>query len=181
MANVSDADIAEYSETIQGLANKFTGWSGAEYDDLYQEGMISVWKSLEVGKVPSKDIIRRHMMNWIRKCRRGAGDSPPLEVWDEDDMDDSLSDILDRTTLVVEDYEAYKCLVDTTRRGIWFLVMMVDFDKAFATLDKVEREALSLIGKQGLTTREAGKIMGMSHEQVRRHYLRGLDNLDRRL
>ena len=51
---------------ITRIAWKFTGRNGAELDDLIQEGMISVWKSLEAGRNPSKTAIKNRMIDWTR-------------------------------------------------------------------------------------------------------------------
>ena len=51
---------------ITRIAWKFTGKNGAELDDLIQEGMISVWKSLDAGRNPSKTAIKNRMIDWTR-------------------------------------------------------------------------------------------------------------------
>ena len=45
----------------------------AEYDDLFQEGLIAVWQALERGVKPNSNVVRRRMLGWIRlqACQMG--------------------------------------------------------------------------------------------------------------
>lgn len=43
---------------------------GAEYDDLYQEGLISVWQALERGVTPSIEMVENRMRDWMRYIGR---------------------------------------------------------------------------------------------------------------
>jgi hypothetical protein len=51
---------------IEYHAYIFNGVGGAEFDDLVQEGAIAAWLTLESGYVPSNEVIRRAMKDWIR-------------------------------------------------------------------------------------------------------------------
>lgn len=62
--------VAEYDDLIKRLAFRFVGFGNAELDDLMQEGRISVWKALDAGVRPSKVIIERRMIGWVRYLRR---------------------------------------------------------------------------------------------------------------
>lgn len=59
----------KYDDVVQQTAKKYS--SSAEYDDLYQEGMIALWKIY-----PSDDIalvqtaVSNRMLNWIRYTKR---------------------------------------------------------------------------------------------------------------
>jgi DNA-directed RNA polymerase specialized sigma24 family protein len=64
------SDWAEkYNSVVQQTARKYS--SSAEYDDLYQEGMIALWKVY-----PETDIrivqtaVSNRMLNWIRYTKR---------------------------------------------------------------------------------------------------------------
>lgn len=71
---VTDEQVAAYQEMVAGLARRYNGWSGAEEDDLFQEGQIAVFTALKKSALPSKDIIARRMLNWVNKCaRHGLG------------------------------------------------------------------------------------------------------------
>ena len=67
--------VAAYSGLVAHLAEKYAATRGAkvasaEYDDLYQEGMIDVWQALERGVTPSTVTIENQMRKWIRTMRR---------------------------------------------------------------------------------------------------------------
>ena len=59
----------KYDNVVQQTAKKYS--SSAEYDDLYQEGMIALWKVY-----PAEDIklvqtaVSNRMLNWIRYTKR---------------------------------------------------------------------------------------------------------------
>jgi DNA-directed RNA polymerase specialized sigma subunit len=73
-----NAQVSAYVEACEALAAEVAR-SGrarrvrAEFDDLFQEGMIFVWQTLEKGEKPSAEMIRNRMRNWIRTL---AGQSP---------------------------------------------------------------------------------------------------------
>lgn len=62
--------VAAYRPFVELLANRFTGRFGAEFDDLVQEGLVSVWQAHERGVEPSATIIQHSMRNWVRTVRR---------------------------------------------------------------------------------------------------------------
>jgi len=62
--------VTAYSGLVESLAWKLTGYSGAEFDDLYQEGMIAVVLSLKADKVIAKSFVRYRMLNYCRYLRR---------------------------------------------------------------------------------------------------------------
>ena len=61
--------IGEYEKIIAGAAWRFK--SAAEYDDLYQEGMIAVWKcpSGADQQYVSRAVYNR-LKNWVRYVKR---------------------------------------------------------------------------------------------------------------
>lgn len=63
---VASAQVAPYSDLVSDLTRPFIGRFSAEYDDLYQEGMFSVFKALAKGELPSKELIVGAMRNWVR-------------------------------------------------------------------------------------------------------------------
>lgn len=69
---VSSEAVAEYLPRCEVLARPMVdmGGSGAEFDDLVQEGLIFCWTSLQRGVKPRTELIRGRMLNWVRYCRR---------------------------------------------------------------------------------------------------------------
>ena len=67
---VADIQVAAYSGLVKHLAHKLAGYSGAEFDDLRQEGLVAVFLSLRAGALPSERVIRGRMLNWCRYLRR---------------------------------------------------------------------------------------------------------------
>lgn len=69
MKRVTDQAVAEYRSLVEALATEVhrspgAKRVGAEMDDLVQEGLISVWQSLERGHNPAT-VIRNRMKNWV--------------------------------------------------------------------------------------------------------------------
>lgn len=50
----------------------------AEQDDLVQEGMIAVWLALEADVIPSKDVVRYRMMDYVRALGKQMGQGEKL-------------------------------------------------------------------------------------------------------
>lgn len=74
MANVSDDSLAAYHNLVSENAYRLRGRSQAEYDDLYQEGIIAAWTALSEGREPTlEDDIAPAQMAWVRKLRRQTG------------------------------------------------------------------------------------------------------------
>lgn len=67
---VASSEVAAYLPVVRKLARKYTGRSGAERDDLMQEGMISVWEALRRSNIPSAEVIMYAMLQWVRFLRR---------------------------------------------------------------------------------------------------------------
>ena len=79
MARDINGQIAGYRDLVESLAHKFVGRNDAEYDDLVQEGFISVWLALEKGVTPAAHLIEARMLDWVRllgaQLGRGRGPS----------------------------------------------------------------------------------------------------------
>jgi DNA-directed RNA polymerase specialized sigma24 family protein len=63
------------------------------------------------------------------------------------------------------------------RHKAWIHVRVMDVERTVRRLPRVYREAILLCGMIGLTTRTAGKLVGVSHTAMRKRYMRGLDVL----
>lgn len=70
MVAVTDTQVAAYAGLVTVLAYKLSGYSDAEFDDLFQEGNIAVLLALRAEAFPSKEVIRGRMLNWCRYLRR---------------------------------------------------------------------------------------------------------------
>lgn len=70
-----NAQVSAYAGICATIADRYSRGSqarrcGAEFDDLYQEGLISVWQALERGVTPSADLIEFRMRDWMRYLNR---------------------------------------------------------------------------------------------------------------
>ena len=78
-------EIRQYEGLVEEFATSFAKskagrGSGAEYDDLRQEGLLAVWQALQRGHTPSRTIIELRMKGWIRFLSRQTGKHlPPPE------------------------------------------------------------------------------------------------------
>lgn len=73
MREVASSDVAAYLDLVESQAKRFVGRAGAEFDDLVQEGLISVWEHLSNDLSPSVTAVQNAMRDWIRKLRRLNG------------------------------------------------------------------------------------------------------------
>jgi len=67
--------VANYTAAVEALARKMSRGGrakqvGAEFDDLYQEGLIMVWLSLERGVCPATAMIENRMRDYMRYLGR---------------------------------------------------------------------------------------------------------------
>jgi len=78
--------IPNYETLLQQLARQIKGRSpmvqGLEIDDLVQEGRIAIWLAVEAGKTPSKIILYKRMLNWVRHLRA----TNKVMTWEHDDV-----------------------------------------------------------------------------------------------
>jgi len=70
--------VGNYSGLVADLARRLAKGPGgtnveAEYDDLYQEGLIAVWQCLERGVAPKAEIIELRMRDWRRLMKYQSG------------------------------------------------------------------------------------------------------------
>ena len=87
-----NAQVAEYRGLCESLASRFArpgqiARNGVEWDDLVQEGLISVWNALKEGKTPSSDYLLKRMQTYARDMgaqkRGGTTEFKPLEENDD--------------------------------------------------------------------------------------------------
>ena len=69
MVSPDEKKIGEYERVIKAAAHKFR--HAAEYDDLYQEGMIAVWRSPpDAASETVNSAIFNRMKDWMRYVKR---------------------------------------------------------------------------------------------------------------
>jgi DNA-directed RNA polymerase specialized sigma24 family protein len=54
---------------LHPLAMRLRGRDGADYDDLMQEGRMSVWQDLLAGREPQEYFAWQRMLKWIRHIK----------------------------------------------------------------------------------------------------------------
>lgn len=69
-----EATVRSYCGLVATLAEKIAASPrakqvGAEYDDIYQEGLISVWQSVQRGVNPAL-VVENRMRDWLRYLGR---------------------------------------------------------------------------------------------------------------
>lgn len=79
MDRVTDQAVDAYRGLVEALATEVhrspgAKRVGAEMDDLVQEGLISVWQSLERGHNPAA-VIKNRMKNWVRFLGQRNGEA----------------------------------------------------------------------------------------------------------
>jgi DNA-directed RNA polymerase specialized sigma subunit len=65
---VADSEIEAWLPLVESHARQLRKY--AEYDDLRQEGMISVWEQLRDNGYVVADRVRDRMRNWIRQEKK---------------------------------------------------------------------------------------------------------------
>lgn len=76
MRAVSDEEMASYLPRVESLARKCAGLSGAEFDDLVQEGWLKVFLLLREDEPVSSTAIKNAMRDWLRRCERWKRGGP---------------------------------------------------------------------------------------------------------
>lgn len=88
MTTVTNEQVVAYHPLVTFLARRYNGWSGAEADDLFQEGQVAVLAALRKGAMPSQNIVARRMLDWVNKCaRHGLGGYAS----DQEELDELLN------------------------------------------------------------------------------------------
>jgi DNA-directed RNA polymerase specialized sigma24 family protein len=70
--------------------------------------------------------------------------------------------------------EGYEELREHPNKG-WIHVRLIDLSRAYHILAPEQRQAVLLCGIHGYSTRQAGKLLELSHSTVARRYAAGLD------
>lgn len=73
--------VLGYHSLVDALARRYDGLHTAEYDDLYQEGMVVVIEALRNDAFPMKEAISGRMRRWVNRCAQkwmGRDEDPLL-------------------------------------------------------------------------------------------------------
>ena len=81
------------------------------------------------------------------------------------------------TVELVEGYEE----LQNSKHKLWILVRLLDLEAAMKQLPIQYKVYVYLIGLAGYTRRDAGDMLGVSHQTAARKYITGLLLLHRRL
>ena len=146
------------SPTIKRIAYRLNGhYRSFNHDDLYQEATIHLWSSFLKGKLSDKTdsyILQGcyfHLKNYIRKVNERSN-IVSIDAALNNDDESTLEDVLG------EYWACADCRDDLHNK---FLAQSIR-DNGF---NPKEKRLLSYFS-QGLTTRDIGKRMGVSHVSV---------------
>lgn len=147
------------SPTVMRIAYKLNGrYRSFSHDDLYQEAMFHLWNNFRAGSLGDKTdsyILQGcyfHLKNYIRKINEKPNViSLDMAVNDEEDVD--LSEILFLKLGAQEDCR--------NNLHVKFLVEAIQ-NNGFSPREK----RILLFLKDGLTTRDIGKRIGLSHVSI---------------
>ena len=112
----SSEAVAAYLPLVESLAHKYVDksglYSGAEYDDLVQEGLIAVWQALEDERRPGPNTVMWAMMHWCRELsrQRGRSATDKGKLWESTAQPydpDYLTDAIDKVAYDVWAMETY--------------------------------------------------------------------------
>ena len=148
---------SKFSPTIKRIAYKLNGrYRSFSHDDLYQEAILHLWNAFREDKLADKTdsyILQGcyfHLKNYIRK----VNEKPDLSL---DAMIFPGSEDLEFKDLVVDDHQR-------DARELLDIKLLADAMQNNG-FDPREKKILMFF-KDGLTTRDIGKRMGISHVMV---------------
>lgn len=80
MSGTVDQALVSYRGLVESLAlvvsrSPSAKRVGAEYDDLVQEGLLSVWQTTARGNLVSKEVVRGRMQDWINFLGKRSGEA----------------------------------------------------------------------------------------------------------
>ncbi len=150
-----EALIERISPTLQRITQKLNGrFSFMDHDDLFQEALLHLWIDFQSGQVDDKTdsyVLQGcyyHLRNYIRKMQDNATLVSFASVQDEEGA--RLEEIIESDEIAAFDYVDGKMQVEALLK---------------AGMTEREQEVLALT-MEGVTTREIGSILGVSHVSV---------------
>lgn len=146
------------SPTIKRIAWRLNGhYRSFNHDDLYQEATMHLWKDFLAGKLQDKTdsyILQGcyfHLKNYIRKVNERWG-VISIDALVKEGEDTTLED------LIGQPWPALDCRAELHNK----LLVESIWNNGFSPKEKLLLDCFS----QGLTTRDIGKRMGVSHVSV---------------
>lgn len=79
--------------------------------------------------------------------------------------------------VLVEEYESIRGRRDTNRRGLYYLVLIADIDRALVRLTQKQREAVILHGRVGLSAEGVAGLLGITKDAVLQRYHHAIEML----
>lgn len=149
--------VKRISPKLKGIAHKLNGrYSFFNDEDLYQEALVHLWQDFQAGKLQDKTdsyILQGcyfHLKNHLRKVKEKTN-LISIDACIDRENDRDLEEILSLADPLtcIDDLENKILIEEIQNNG----------------LTPREREVLSLC-LDGLTTREIGKRIGISHVRV---------------
>ncbi len=150
-----DALVKRITPTLQRIAQKLNGrFTFMDHDDLFQEAMLHLWSRYQAGGLEDKTdsyVLQGcyyHLKNYIRTVQDKAPTLSLSSMMDEQGV--TLEEIIEADGVEPFEYVEGKMQVEA----------LLD-----SGLSQREREVLGL-SMEGLTTREIGQLLGISHVAV---------------
>jgi RNA polymerase sigma factor (sigma-70 family) len=150
-----DVLMKRISPTLQRITQKLNGhFTFMDHDDLFQEAVLRLWTDFQAGALNDKTdsyLLQGcyyHLKNYIRKVQDKAPVVSLSSVVDEEAV--RLEEILEAEDVAAFDYVEGKMQVEALLES---------------GLTQRERDVLAL-SLEGMTTREVGQILGVSHVAV---------------
>lgn len=152
-----DALTKKLSPTVKRIAYKLNGrYRSFSHDDLYQEAFLHLWNDFRAKKLEDKTdsyILQGcyfHLKNYIRKVNERPVISLDMQV-NEEGL--SLEEVLPLKFAIQEDCRS--------QLHVKFLVEAIQ-NNGFSPREK----KILMFLKDGLTTRDIGKRIGLSHVSI---------------
>jgi len=147
--------VRRISPTLQRITQRLNGrFTFMDHDDLYQEAVLQLWIDFQGGRLGSKTdsyILQGcyfHLKNYIRKTQDSAALVSLSAMMDEEPG--RLEELMEADEVAAIDYVDGKMQVESLLEE---------------GLSERERDVLAF-SMEGMTTREIGKRLGISHVAV---------------